>query len=109
MKNFIKKIKDIAFSFLIALAIIEGVLRILDFEYLNNKIINKDNLYTLKPNSEFVVNRKCFKNVVKTNSLGFHAKEVAIEKPAGVFRIAILGNSFVEAIQVPLKDAFFLF
>ncbi len=38
----------------------------------------------------------------KTNSLGFLDREPAIPKPAGVFRVLILGDSFVEGAQVPI-------
>ncbi|HJS33485.1 MAG TPA: hypothetical protein VJ924_15940 [Alphaproteobacteria bacterium] len=39
----------------------------------------------------------------KTNSLGFLDREPAIPKPPGTFRILILGDSFVEAAQVPIR------
>lgn len=41
---------------------------------------------------------------VKTNSLGFRDRDREVEKPAGVTRIAVLGDSFIEAVQVPLSD-----
>ncbi len=39
---------------------------------------------------------------VKSNSLGFRGGEIHEKKPVGAIRVAMLGDSFVEAIQVPL-------
>ncbi len=48
-----------------------------------------------------------FRNVVKTNSLHLHDAEHTKEKQEGTYRILFLGDSFVEALQVPLEDTFF--
>jgi hypothetical protein len=40
------------------------------------------------------------------NSYGYHDVEHAIAKPEGVFRILVLGDSFTEALQVPLEKAY---
>ena len=41
---------------------------------------------------------------IYVNSHGFRASEFPLEKPPGVFRIAVLGDSFVEALQVDESD-----
>jgi hypothetical protein len=43
---------------------------------------------------------------VSVNSLGFRGPEFSIEKERGVFRIAVLGDSFIEAKQVDLDKTF---
>lgn len=40
---------------------------------------------------------------IRTNSLGFRDLERSPAKPEGTVRVALLGDSFVEAIQVPLE------
>jgi hypothetical protein len=40
------------------------------------------------------------------NSHGFRDYERTYEKPPGVFRILVLGDSYIEALQVQLEDAF---
>src|SRR5262249_39634656 len=40
----------------------------------------------------------------KINSLGFADAEPALPKPKDTFRVAIVGDSFVEALQVPIEQ-----
>lgn len=43
---------------------------------------------------------------VRINSAGLRDREHAIPKPNNVLRIAVLGDSFAEAMQVPMEDTF---
>lgn len=47
-----------------------------------------------------------FVTPVQVNLHGFRDVEHSYEKPPGVFRIVVLGDSFVEAMQVPLMATF---
>jgi hypothetical protein len=43
---------------------------------------------------------------VRINSAGFRDDERTVAKSSGTYRVVVLGDSFTEAVQVPLKDAF---
>ena len=43
---------------------------------------------------------------IRINSIGFRGPEVTLPKPEGVFRIAVLGDSFIEALQVNEHQTF---
>jgi hypothetical protein len=43
---------------------------------------------------------------VKVNSRGLRDREHALPKPSGVYRIAVLGDSYAEALQVDLEETF---
>jgi hypothetical protein len=43
---------------------------------------------------------------VSFNSAGMRDGEHPVEKPPGVFRLLVLGDSFIEALQVPFEESF---
>lgn len=51
------------------------------------------------------VKRGIFETPVQINSHGYRDREHAYEKPAGVSRIVLLGDSFIEALQVPFEQS----
>ena len=61
--------------------------------------------WTLRPNLEawFTTEGRAF---VETNSRGLRDREHALDKPANVYRIAVLGDSYSEAMQVPREQAY---
>lgn len=97
----------VAAGALLALFFAELGLRLLG--YPASDIYRRDGataLLTLRPDSSIYFNGGCFRNTIKTNSLGFHSKEYAKEKGKDTFRIIVVGDSFTEAIHVPLEKMF---
>src|SRR6267378_369634 len=57
--------------------------------------------WALRPGAEGAVVSET-KQYVRINSHGYRSAEQSYEKPANTVRIAVLGNSWTEAMQVPL-------
>jgi lysophospholipase L1-like esterase len=55
---------------------------------------------SLIPNMKVVHSRGCFTGLIETNRWGFRDRDRSLEKPPGTFRIALIGDSAVEAVQV---------
>lgn len=63
--------------------------------------------WRLTPNVQTVWTKEGFSHIT-INSMGFRDREHSLEKPAGAIRIAVLGDSYIEALQVPLEDSFIM-
>ncbi len=95
----------IVFGAMFATAIGELALRVLGVGY--------PSFYTpdfycgsrLRPNTQGVWISEG-RGYVSINSLGFRGDEFQTEKPAAVLRIAVLGDSMIEAMQVNQQDTF---
>ena len=66
---------------------------------------NRDRGWTLRPNTEGVVSVETTQQI-RINKMGFRDKERWYAKPDDVLRIAVLGNSWTEALQVRLDDTY---
>lgn len=85
----------------------ELILRITDTNNYDNLTNDSSSgLLTYTHNSSFTATTACYENVVITNRDGFHASEVPEAKKKGVYRIVVIGSSFVEALQVPINQGF---
>jgi lysophospholipase L1-like esterase len=47
-----------------------------------------------------------YDNIIEYNGKGYRGPEATYEKPEDVYRILIMGDSFVEALQVPYEQTF---
>ena len=55
---------------------------------------------SLIPNVSVIHRRGCFQGLVQTNSWGFRDRARTLEKPPGTYRVALIGDSVVEAVHV---------
>lgn len=105
------KILLVFFSIVIALLLVEGYLRAKetwDGRHGPLYTVDENGLTLHRPNLDFEVfsdeaNRYAR---FKTNAEGFVGRDYAVQKPADIYRIAVLGDSFVEARQVDYDKNF---
>ena len=100
-----KKLLLIPIGLLISLLVVEFGLRIAGFSYPLPYATDHYCASRLRPGFSgwFTSEGSCF---VRVNRHGNRDRERSIAKPAGVLRIAVLGDSFAEARQVPIADTF---
>ncbi|GAX43739.1 G-D-S-L family lipolytic protein [Tolypothrix sp. NIES-4075] len=90
---------------LVGLGIVEIGLRIAGIEYKTFYTVDEHRGWVLRP----LVSgwyRSEGESYVQINSDGFRDREHTLVKPENTLRIALLGDSFVEALQVPLEKGF---
>lgn len=68
-------------------------------------IYDHDRAHTLRPWAEGWWNQEGG-NYQRINSRGWHDREHSLAKSPGTLRIAVLGDSYAEALHVPLESAF---
>lgn len=92
-------------TILFCLAVIEIGLRIAGFSYPEFYVVDARRGYALKPGVEGWY-RKEGEAYVRINSAGLRDREHNKVKPAKTLRIAVLGDSYTEALQVPFEKSF---
>lgn len=91
-------------SILLALLIGEAFVRTVQPQELSNWSYTRDGITLHLPN--LTLHSLRFGHLIETNSAGMRDREHGFDKPLGVYRILVLGDSFMEANQVKLEDAF---
>ena len=89
----------------VALLVCEGALRIVDFSFPSFYLPDDRLGMRLRPNAEGWF-RSEGEAYVKVNSAGFRDRERSLTKPPGTFRIVVLGDSMIEALQVDFDETF---
>lgn len=92
----------------VGVLIVEAALRVTDVSYPYFYIPDPLTGYAHKPHAEGWWKREG-QAYIRISSAGFRDREHAKYKPLGTFRIAILGDSYSEALQVPAEQTFWAF
>ncbi len=101
------KLATIFVALIVGLFIAEVALRLAGYTYPVFYTPDHARGYALEPGATGWY-RKEGAAYIEINSAGLRDREHAQVKPGGTVRIAILGDSYAEALQVPLADAFWI-
>ena len=97
----------VALSLSVGLAVGEGLLRAADFSYYWALARHPHPVTGWAPPAGAVAWQDVEgRALVRINGAGLRSPERPQEKPAGSLRVAVLGDSFAEAVQVALEDTF---
>jgi len=102
-KRIIFTLLSLVIAFMIVGILGEVILRLLPMGRYESGIFRQyDPVFgeSLIPNVSVIHRRGCFQGLVQTNSWGFRDRARTLEKPAGTYRVALIGDSVVEAVQV---------
>src|ERR1041385_5972341 len=95
----------ILFGVIFGLGLVEIGLRLIGYSYPEFYVSDVARGYSLRPNMQGWY-RKEGEAYVRINSDGLRDREHSKVKPPKTFRVAVLGDSFVEALQVPFEESF---
>lgn len=99
MKPLLRNLVAVAISCSVSVALAEVLLRLAGIAYPAYYIVDRERGYGLRPGAEGVWTREG-RGQVRINGAGFRGPEVSRQPAPGVLRIAVLGDSFTEALQV---------
>jgi hypothetical protein len=89
----------------IAFVFVEVGLRLFGISYPYFYIPDELTGFSLKPGAEGLWHKEG-ETYITINRAGFRDREHRLEKGPGTFRIAVLGDSFTEALQVPMEETY---
>lgn len=105
VSRFLPKLRLILFGLLVGAIVAETALRLMGFSYPEFYRLDESRGYSLRPGAEGWY-RKEGESYVRINSDGLRDREHSKNKPADTIRIAVVGDSYAEALQVPMEAAF---
>jgi hypothetical protein len=104
-KRFFFKFALLSISLVVGVTLTEFALRVIDYSFPTFYSPDEHRGYALTPNIAGWY-RKEGESFVRVSGDGLRDVEHSKEKPAGTLRIAVIGDSYAEALQVPLENAF---
>ena len=99
------KLSLLLVSLLFGLAVSETALRVAGYSFPTFYTTDEVRGFALRPGAEGWY-RKEGEAYVRVNSAGLRDREHAERKPPGTLRVAVVGDSYAEALQVEAADAF---
>lgn len=105
VRKILPKLLTIILGFLFGAGIAEIALRVAGYSYPEFYQLDQIRGYGLRPGAEGWY-RKEGRAYVRINSDGLRDQEHSLTKPANTLRIALMGDSYPEALAVPLEQAF---
>jgi len=104
-KSWKKKLLLLLGGLLFGLLITEIGLRVVGYSYPDFYVADYDRGVALRPNAAGLYQREG-QNYITINSDGLRDREHTKAKPPDTIRIALLGDSYCEALQVPMERTF---
>jgi len=104
-KKLFAKLLLILFGFLLGGIVSEIALRVAGYSYPEFYSLDQSRGYALRPQVEGWY-RKEGEAYIRINSDGLRDHEHSLMKPQGTLRIAVLGDSYPEALSVSMEEAF---
>lgn len=105
VRKFLPKLLLIVLGLLFGAGIAEIALRVTGYTYPEFYELDQTLGYSLRPGAEGLY-RKEGRSYVHINSDGLRDREHSLTKPANTLRIALIGDSYAEALPVPLEQSF---
>lgn len=105
VRKFLPKLLLIVLGLLLGAGIAESALRVVGYTYPEFYGLDQTRGYSLRPGAAGLY-RKEGRSYVRINSDGLRDQEHPLTKPANTLRIALIGDSYAEALAVPLEQTF---
>src|SRR6266550_3751544 len=105
VRKFLPKLLLIVLGLLFGAGVAEIGLRVSGYTYPEFYELDQTRGYSLRPGAAGLY-RKEGRSYVRINSDGVRDQEHSLMKPANTLRIALIGDSYAEALPVPLEQSF---